>query len=122
MIQHLFFLDSKTGWLAADQATLMRTDDGGVSWQTVSTPLPPEARLQQVVFADRQRGWLRTGTPQATAWRTSDGGTSWQVTQAPLQGVVRVDLASGQTVVLTGRDTNFGVYELSAISEDGGLN
>ncbi|MBS1662836.1 MAG: VCBS repeat-containing protein [Bacteroidetes bacterium] len=54
---------------------LQKTINGGVSWQTVSFPLPrPDARLTAVYFLNANTGWIVVG---GAFYKTVDGGGSW---------------------------------------------
>ncbi|MCL2463291.1 MAG: YCF48-related protein, partial [Defluviitaleaceae bacterium] len=65
----LFFLDEKTGWvLAGDE--LLKTDDGGNTWDVVSD-IP--GGLGQIDFVDDQTGWAVEGG----LFKTTDGGIHW---------------------------------------------
>jgi hypothetical protein len=76
------FADSAHGWLVGRLATgaavslgvLLRTVDGGESWQRL--PAPPAAG--RIVFASPERGFM-TGAPvPERLYRSLDGGQSWQ--------------------------------------------
>ncbi|MHC4091443.1 MAG: glycoside hydrolase domain-containing protein, partial [Planctomycetota bacterium] len=76
------FLDGAHGWLLGKVATsaafsvaeLLRTTDGGETWERL--PRPPAAG--RFVFVDAQRGFM-TGAPVSERlYRTLDGGRSWQ--------------------------------------------
>lgn len=120
VIRDVFFIDAQTGWMAGEQGTVLRTDDGGVNWQTLKTPLAAADTVGQVVFADRQRGWIRSENTLPVVWRTVDGGQSWQAIVTPVHTVNHIDLVGSQTVVLKGSTTAGSTRDASAISEDGG--
>lgn len=50
---------------------VLRTTDGGASWQDVS---PSKAAFEDVDFVDAQTGWVVGGL----IYRTTDGGTTWE--------------------------------------------
>lgn len=121
VIRDVFFIDAQTGWMAGEQGTVLRTDDGGANWQTLKTPLAAADTVGQVVFSDRQRGWIRSENTLPVVWRTADGGQSWQAIVTPVHTVNHIDLVGSQTVVLSGSTTTLDVTsDASAISEDGG--
>jgi photosystem II stability/assembly factor-like uncharacterized protein len=61
------------GWLIpAGLGTLVRTTDGGHTWQPMNSPADP----QTVCFTDPSLGWL--GTASGGVYRSVNGGTSWQ--------------------------------------------
>lgn len=78
----LWFLDPRRGFVCgetgAGDGMLLRTGDGGLSWEAVDD-LGEQARgipLTQVVFADDRRGFA-VGAGEAF-WRTEDGGGRWR--------------------------------------------
>jgi Rv2525c-like, glycoside hydrolase-like domain/CARDB len=82
------FADSDHGWLlgrlatgsAVSLGTLLRTADGGETWELL--PAPPAAG--RVVFASAERGFM-TGAPASERlYRTFDGGRSWQELSLPV--------------------------------------
>jgi photosystem II stability/assembly factor-like uncharacterized protein len=79
-----FFLDDRTGWLAAganDPATgiLYHTSDGGATWSSTAVPFGGGS----LHFIDPMHGWEMVGlnagmSHEAVAiFRTSDGGVTW---------------------------------------------
>lgn len=100
----LFFLNSKTGWLGG--RTLLRTSDGGASWQ--DGRLPPDIggqfqEFRDLFFLDPDHGWA-IGWNEGTSVliRTDDGGRTWiRMAQQPsraaglLDAVRFVSLTSG---------------------------
>jgi hypothetical protein len=54
------------------ETTLLVTDDGGQSWQRVSTPAPPES----VCFNSGERGWLGA---RGNIYATRDSGRHWSL-------------------------------------------
>ncbi len=68
------FVDAQTGWVVGAFGTILRTRDGGSSWQ------PQVARtvehLYAVSFSDAKNGWIagRSGM----VLHTSNGGETWE--------------------------------------------
>ena len=90
-------------------ALLLRTDNGGATWQTAWQDHRPEAFLDAIDFVDSQTGFA-FGDPidgRFVTLRTSDGGLTWQPTApapTPLPGEAAF-AASGTCVkVLSGGD------------------
>ena len=78
----VWFVEPRRGFVCGETAdgdgVLLRTDDGGLSWEAV-VDLGDQARnipLTQVVFADDRHGFV-VGAGEAF-WRTTDGGRRWQ--------------------------------------------
>ena len=59
---------------AGDDGRLLRTDDGGRTWQVVPTA---PASAQTACFSDPGDGFLAT---PGRVWRTTDGGLAWTAT------------------------------------------
>lgn len=82
----VFFIDEQLGWAAGHDATILRTRDGGASWQVVHADPDRDAPILDLWFRDADYG-LAVGA-YGLALVTSDGGDSWQeqpltVTAAP---------------------------------------
>ena len=84
----LHFVNPTHGWLlgriatssAFSLATLLRTRDGGATWERL--PSPPAAG--SYVFVDPRRGFM-TGAPVCERlYRTLDGGSTWSEVELPL--------------------------------------
>lgn len=81
----------------ADTARVLRSEDGGRSWQAVTTPLAgnPSTGIFGVAFRDAQHGIAVGGnyrTPRAAeqnVLRTADGGRSWHLVAASRPAGVR---------------------------------
>ena len=125
------FADAAHGWLLGRLATgsavslgvLLRTPDGGESWERL--PAPPAAG--RIVFASAERGFM-TGAPVSERlYRSLDGGRSWQelslpVSAAPgqaLYGLPQFTTPQDGTlsVTLAGRRPRL----LTFVTRDGGL-
>lgn len=72
----VFLLDEKHGWAVGHDAVILRTTDGGVSWQRVFYDPGQERPLFDIWFADRQYGFA-VGA-YGFFLETHDGGQSWQ--------------------------------------------
>jgi photosystem II stability/assembly factor-like uncharacterized protein len=76
------FVDDTDGWLSTCSNTttlLWKTNDGARSWQTVSSPFPPDQCLMGLAFVDRSHGFIteRFDYSPPAIYRTSDGGGQW---------------------------------------------
>ena len=78
------FSSPSSGWVVLQKQTsqafnigsLMKTDDGGHTWQTLDLPIAAPVR-----FDTEQDGWLISNTGEIT-YHTTDGGLTWQQSQA----------------------------------------
>lgn len=128
----LRFVDAAHGWLLGKVATsaafsvgeLLRTTDGGATWERLSRP-PAAGRL---AFIDFERGFM-TGAPVSERlYQTFDGGRSWEELTLPVsaaEGMALYDLPTFQspnrgTVAVTVRDDSPRL--LTFVTRDGGRN
>lgn len=75
---------------------VIRTSDGGATWEEIPRAGMPEALPGEggfaasgtcVAVAGKRHAWFGTGGPQgARVFRSNDGGRTWQVTRAPFEG------------------------------------
>ncbi len=82
----LCFLNADTGWACGGGGRIVRTYDGGDTWQIV---LDQSAYLRSIEFSDAQHGIC--GSLDSLVFRTTDGGDTWteirdQLAQ-PVQGI-----------------------------------
>ena len=92
LINALWMSDATTGWARTTTYRLLRTTDGGKSWQDVTPPYPASSSGQfPPAFASLTGSvaWvavsekLPDGTIAGVVFRTSDGGHSWQQATLP---------------------------------------
>ncbi len=74
-LSQILFSDSQYGWIVGSDGLIWRTQDGGHTWLTQSSPTT--AWLSAVTFLDRYTGWA-VGE-QGTIIHTVDGGQQWYV-------------------------------------------
>lgn len=68
--------DGKLGWAVGHDETILRTRDGGATWERVRHDPEAESPLLDVWFADEKRG-LAVGA-YGVVLSTRDGGESWE--------------------------------------------
>lgn len=71
----VFFHDRNLGWTVGHDAVILRTTDGGVTWDRVHWAPEEESPLFDVWFADAEKGFAIGA--YGSFYRTSDGGKSW---------------------------------------------
>ena len=76
----VFFVDDRLGWAAGHDATILRTRDGGTTWQIVHSDPDLDAPILDLWFRDAGFG-LAVGA-YGLCLITTDGGDTWQ--QHPL--------------------------------------
>lgn len=103
--------------------TLLRSTDGGATWQ--DTPTPTRKNLHGVHFFDELHGWA-VGA-QGAILRTTDGGDSWTLIEAEVddefEGRIPVDVTLFDVAAL-GKHEAWAVGDLGVIvhTADGGKN
>lgn len=72
----VYFASKQTGWAVGHDATILKTQDGGVNWQIQQYAPESDKPLFDVYFFDENNG-IAVGA-YGLFYRTSDSGTSWQ--------------------------------------------
>lgn len=80
------WISPSRGW-ALGPGALLRTDDGGASWEAVAVPPAGLSAARKVRFADDKDGWLYG--PEL--WATYDGGAHWTRPPAPPGPTERIE-------------------------------
>lgn len=75
------FLDGKTGWAVGHWGVVIRTDDGGETWQLQREDTAVDQPLFSVHFRDRENGWA-VGL-WSLVLSTHDGGKTWAPVRLP---------------------------------------
>lgn len=94
-ITSIHMLDASTGWaiggLVGVGDHILRTDDGGNTWQDLTPPEPQPDQTSRkqasAFFMDASQAWVTYNNldamPPASSvvWHTQDGGKTWQASQ-----------------------------------------
>ncbi len=93
-LRDVFFLNHDLGWAVGDQGTILRTEDGGRSWNL--SPVDASCSLRSVHFVDEQNGWAAGGQAvplvdrtHAVLLRSGDGGRTWRPIGGTLLPAIR---------------------------------
>ncbi|RPI09243.1 MAG: hypothetical protein EHM65_09390, partial [Acidobacteriales bacterium] len=107
-INRVCFADEDNGWAAGWEGTIIRTKDGGATWQAQKSPI--NAWLTSLQFDSAGRGWI---TADNALLVSEDSGENWRLVDVPetpfLVRLLRVNetlWAVGQYAVL--RQTSDG--------------
>lgn len=81
-LRGLSAVSRSTAWVSGSAGTVLRTRDGGASWQDVSPPGAAELELRDIEAFDAERAVaLSIGEGEdSRVYRTEDGGKSWSET------------------------------------------
>jgi photosystem II stability/assembly factor-like uncharacterized protein len=89
-------------WIATTAARVLRSTDGGDTWQVATTPIPsgqPSAGIFSIAFKDSKNGvivggdYKKEGEARDNVATTSDGGRTWKLVKGPLPGGFRSAVA-----------------------------
>src|SRR5688572_22853212 len=79
-----YFFDDMTGVVGGgkqnDLPVILRTTDGGASWNVTSTPFNNNGYPTSIYFIDATTGYASIRSPNfptTTLWKSTDGGISW---------------------------------------------
>jgi len=95
-LRDVHFVDLDMGWAVGDRGTIIRTEDGGRSWTSFTTPR--DMRWNDVFFLNEQVGWIAGGFYRGALQRsvgvvieTRDGGKTWKnVSRSGIAQVKRI--------------------------------
>lgn len=87
-LQKAQFLNKNIGWVIS-KTELLKTEDGGTSWEQIKLGMPEKVTIKDVYFINQDLGWIVAQdneiTPNPTTneyhfWvlKTNDGGKNWQ--------------------------------------------
>ncbi|MFZ1517145.1 MAG: YCF48-related protein [Ignavibacteriaceae bacterium] len=78
-IYSVFFVDSLYGWAAGASSCVLKTTDGGETWNEQTVPI--NTTLRKIYFSDRNKGVIIGGEVWAPYFGsvivTTDGGNTW---------------------------------------------
>ncbi|MCB0807441.1 MAG: T9SS type A sorting domain-containing protein [Bacteroidales bacterium] len=123
----ILFLDSLTGWMGGMPHALVKTTDGGGSWEqaAIDTTVLAFFPVLNITFYDENHGFAAGGMFDiaGTMWRTGNGGNLWtpvDAAYAPADEVHGVHMFDPQNIIAAGGDPDFGYGVAIMKSSDGG--
>ncbi len=72
----VFFIDSQNGWVAGHDQVILRSRDGGRSWEQVYENIDAQSPLLDIFFLDSDHGYAIGAYGQFL--ESFDGGSSWE--------------------------------------------
>ena len=100
----VYFIDEDRGWITGNNGTILKTNNGGGTWERVTLNTAGND-LYEVVFYGEDHGWM-VGSA-GSIWYTQDGGNTWdQSMNGIVQNLYDVDFANeniGWAVGVTGK-------------------
>jgi photosystem II stability/assembly factor-like uncharacterized protein len=104
------FINALTGFVGCDHGHLLKTTDGGETWQQFNMPDTTYA-ITQLHFFDSNLGFvLSTSGKVGIIYKTTDGGTNW-ITTATISGstawyLYSMDFSSPTSGIVVGNSAN----------------
>jgi photosystem II stability/assembly factor-like uncharacterized protein len=77
MLTAVYFIDRDHGWAVGHDSAILRTTDGGITWELVNWAPEDETPLFDVWFADPDNGFAIGA--YGTFYVTADGGATWNL-------------------------------------------
>lgn len=78
-LRYLSFIDSLTGWAAGEAGTIIRTTDGGNTWEVQNSTV--QTFISDIFFLDKNLGWATTIEDvfpfNSIIIKTTNGGEDW---------------------------------------------
>lgn len=114
ILNDICFATNLIGYAMGTQGTLLKTVDGGISWNVHGTGV--SSMIQALYFFDENHGFAAGGFSGGYIFETTDGGSTWtEISVAAssfLQGITFVNTAIGYVVGWDGdifKTTNGGI-------------
>jgi photosystem II stability/assembly factor-like uncharacterized protein len=113
-------IDANNGWAVGTLSAVYKTTNGGVTWDSVATPIPAAKSLYKVDFINLTTGWIFCYSAEATGtvWKTTDGGVTWTPTILPGTGLATQVYSAHMLSTTKGWLVNYTPYPM--FTTDGG--
>lgn len=113
-------VDAQCVVVGGSDGTLLRTDDGGLSWRSIAPADGERCDFRDVEALDRERLVAMVAGQPARVYRSDDGGWTWRIVHADADPAAFFDAIAfaGERGVVFG-DPVGGAFALAA-SDDGG--
>ena len=77
-LRGLSVVNASVAWTSGSQGTVLRTTDGGASWQTLPIPDTDSVDFRDIAAFDAQTAYVLSAGEPALIYKTTDSGTTWQ--------------------------------------------
>jgi len=77
-LRGLAAIDAKVAWVCGTQGTILRTVDGGSTWQSCSNPGLETTDFRSIHAWDEQHAVVATAGQPCAIYKTKDGGRQWE--------------------------------------------
>lgn len=85
------FVDASVGYVASAKGAIVKTEDGGSTWESVRAEKSTSDAVRAIFFLDRDVGWAACGGGASSrVFHTVDGGANWSVQMLPPYGCPHV--------------------------------
>ncbi len=99
-LRSVIFLDTLHGYILGDNGIILKTTDGGLLWELVSSPY---SSLKAMKFVDTNMGWVVADNGKI--FRTLDGGQQWEAQESGVQSnLTSVDFINNYSGVIVGEE------------------
>ena len=76
-LRGLSVVSDKIAWASGSEGTVIRTVDGGASWQNVSVPNADQRQFRDIQAFDGEVAAIMQAGPDCKFFHTEDGGKTW---------------------------------------------
>jgi photosystem II stability/assembly factor-like uncharacterized protein len=78
-LRGLCAVDAQTAWASGGEGTVLRTVDGGATWEPIAVAGGETRDFRDVHALDERTAWLLAAGSPARVYHTADGGATWTV-------------------------------------------
>ncbi|MEM7103705.1 MAG: YCF48-related protein [Bacteroidota bacterium] len=105
--EDMFWLDANIGWVVDGGGQILKTEDGGATWDQQF--YDSDYYFRSVEFLDENVGFagtLSSAESNGSLWKTTDGGITWNnitnLLPKSVLGICGMAVADDQTIFITG--------------------